>query len=562
MSDPARAARTAAGAAAAARAVLLDPTKICGPFQPRTPLGYRELVHFGEFVGWHAGDDFRLRAEEILTASATSDRPLDDELVRTIRKAIDDPCARTLRRVELFLDSDAVRFNLGPEVQARTDKLVAVLPFHRSAYGCPQASSTCAALAVDAAMENFSLGLPGAGIRALKAAIIFAQDAHVDARQDDYVPTPRYPRLQAVEELATEWLPGMAACATAERMLRDEDDVLRGGVGVPADTAVAVGVDLAELGDVAAAARAIEAEERAPTLVVLARGGVDHLPGSSDSGKAGRASYTSTSPRTVWEPWSGRAVPLVHGVDVAAATATLVGEFPWAEDQLRAILADLVGAPFVRLRPTLLAGKPGCGKSRLARRIGEVLGLPVLLFSAAGAADASFGGTSRQWSTGRNSTPASAILQHQVANPLIAMDEIDKIGEGNQNGNLSSILVTLFEKETSSRYFDPFIDAPLDLSAVSYIATANDARKVPQVVLDRLRLLTIPDPRAQDLSLITAQVAASYRAERGLDEVWCPDLAHDENALLARHWRGGSLRILVRLTGALLSGREALATRN
>lgn len=561
MSDS-RTARTAAGAAAAARALLLDPTKLSGPFQPTTPLGYRELVHLGEFVGWHAGDDFRLRAEEILTASATSDRPLDDELVKTIRRAMDDPCARTLRRVELFLDSDAVRFNLGPEVQARTDKLVAVLPFHRSAYGCPQASSTCAALAVDAAMENFSLGLPGAGIRALKASIIFAQDAHVDARQDDYVPTPRYPRLQALEELATEWLPGVVACATAERMLRDEDDVMRGGVGVAADTAVAVGVDLSELGDVAAAARSIEAEATAPTLVVLAPRGVDHLPGSADSGKGTRSSYTSANPRIEWEPLAGHAFPLVHGVDAAAAARDLEAEFPYASAELRLVLGDTVGARFTRPRPTLFLGSPGCGKTRAARRLTEVLGLPLTLYSCAGVSDAAFGSTSRQWSTGRACVPLQAIKRTGVANPMIVLDELNRAGTRAENGRLTDTLISMLEPEGARRYHDSFIETAVDLSAVCYLATANSLDGIPDALLDRFRIVRFPEPRAQDLPVLASAMVRAYRDERGLDPTWCPDLAPDEVDLLSHGWKGGSLRKLARLTDALLSGREALATRN
>lgn len=561
MSDS-RAARTAAGAAAAARALLLDPSKLSGPLQPRHPLGYREMVHYGEFVGWHAGEDFRLRAEALLTASAVSERPLDEELTRTIQRAIDDPCARTIRRVELFLDSDTVRFNVHPVLQALTDLLVAVLPFHRAAYGCPQAASTCSALATNAAMENFSLGLPGAGIRALKAAILFAEDAHIDGRADDYVPTPRYPRLQALEELATEWAPGIIACATAERMVRDEDDVMRGGVGVPADTAVGVGVDLAELADVAAAAKAIEAETEAPTLVVLARGAVDHLPGSSDSGKGTRSSYTSANPRIEWEPLAGHAFPLVHGVDAAAAARELEAEFPYASAELRLVLGDTVGARFTRPRPTLFLGSPGCGKTRAARRLSEVLGLPLTLYSCAGVSDAAFGSTSRQWSTGRACVPLQAIKRTGVANPLIVLDELNRAGTRAENGRITDTLISMLEPEGSRRYHDSFIETAVDLSAVCYLATANSLDGIPDALLDRFRIIRFPEPRAQDLPVLAAAMVRAYREERGLDATWCADLAPDEVELLSHGWKGGSLRKLSRLTDALLSGREALATRN
>lgn len=208
-------------------------------------------------------------------------------------------------------------------------------------------------------------------------------------------------------------------------------------------------------------------------------------------------------------------------------------------------------------------GEPGSGNTRLARRLGEVLGLGVQVHPCGGASDASILPTSRQWSTGRASTMLQLLKRLQAASALLVLDEIDKVGEGRNNGNMLDGLLPLLTPD-ACRFFDSYLECPVDLSGVSYIATANDLsglRRTHPALLDRFRCYTMPSPRREDLPVLVRGVLSEILAERGVDEAWVSPLTGEELSLVEQHWRGHSVRGVRRLVEAVLAGREALATR-
>jgi len=99
------------------------------------------------------------------------------------------------------------------------------------------------------------------------------------------------------------------------------------------------------------------------------------------------------------------ALPLVEVPPLQQVRNTLIFEFPYAVDVIDFALADLVGRTTVVLRPLLLVGDPGGGKSRFARRLGEVLGLSVWREDASRADGAVFAGTDRRWSSAFSPSP-------------------------------------------------------------------------------------------------------------------------------------------------------------
>ncbi|MFY9293405.1 MAG: hypothetical protein WAP03_22295 [Methylorubrum rhodinum] len=151
----------------------------------------------------------------------------------------------------------------------------------------------------------------------------------------------------------------------------------------------------------------------------------------------------------------------------------------------------------------------------------------------------------------------------QAASALLVLDEIDKVGEGKQNGNLLDGILPLLTPD-AARYFDTYLECPVDLSGMSYIATANDLsgmRRTHAALLDRFRVYTMPSPRREDLPVLVHGVLAEICAERGVDEAWVAPLTGEELGLVEHHWRGRSVRGVRRLVEAVLAGREALATR-
>jgi hypothetical protein len=271
---------------------------------------------------------------------------------------------------------------------------------------------------------------------------------------------------------------------------------------------------------------------------------------------------TAKEVKEAFEAIEGRKVPLYPVVDVAKARAELVGEFPHAESLVNVLLSDLPGRAHLKLRNTLIVGPSGCGKSRFARRVGEALGVYVSGFDGAGAGDAAFGGTGRRWSSGEPCWPLNVIRACGHANPLICVDEIDKAGTGRQNGSLYSSILTLLEKETSSRFPDPYIQSPVDVSRVSYLMTCNDDKDLPATLKDRCRVLRMPAIKPEHVRAITRGIVADLAQERGLDPRWVVPLDGDEIEIASRMLGDGSIRRLRAVVERLLAQRETKAARN
>ncbi|ABE64501.1 ATPase associated with various cellular activities, AAA_5 [Nitrobacter hamburgensis X14] len=255
-------------------------------------------------------------------------------------------------------------------------------------------------------------------------------------------------------------------------------------------------------------------------------------------------------------------LPLVQSPPLHEVRELLMFEFPYAADVIDFVLADLVGRVTVRLRPLLLVGDPGGGKSRFSRRLGEVLGLNVWRTDASRSDGAVFAGTDRRWYSAEPCHPFLAIGRAKHANPLVLLDEIEKAGTRTDYGRLWDCLLGFLEPETNARYPDPALQITLDLSQVSYIATANSLDPLPSPIRDRFRVITFPKPTANDLDALLPAVTADLVGERGLDSRWVAPLDGTERMAVATHWRGGSVRRLRRLVEAILRERDLRAARN
>ncbi len=203
-----------------------------------------------------------------------------------------------------------------------------------------------------------------------------------------------------------------------------------------------------------------------------------------------------------------------------------------------------------------LVGAPGAGKSRLARRLSECLGVGLWRTDGARADGATFGGTDRRWYSAEPCHPFLAASRARVANPLILVDEVDKAASRSDYGRLWDSLLAFLEPETVRAYPDPCLQVDLDLSQLSLIATANSLTPLPAPLLDRLRIVEVPEPRASDLASLVTPLACDLLAEQSLDERWWQPLDADELALLAAKWRGGSVRRLRAYLAVVLRARD------
>lgn len=256
------------------------------------------------------------------------------------------------------------------------------------------------------------------------------------------------------------------------------------------------------------------------------------------------------------------ALPLVQTPSLPEARNALMFEFPYAVDVIDFALADLVGRATVKFRPLLLRGDPGGGKSRFARRLAEVCGLHVWRTDASRSDGAVFGGTDRRWYSAEPCHPFLAIAQGKTANVLVLLDELEKSATRSDQGRLWDCLLGFLESETNRRYPDPALQTNLDLSQVSYIATANSLDPLPSPIRDRFRIVTFPKPMANHLDALLPAVIADLAQERGLDQSWVPPLDSVERGAVAKHWPGGSVRRLRRIVEAVLRERDVRALRN
>ena len=193
----------------------------------------------------------------------------------------------------------------------------------------------------------------------------------------------------------------------------------------------------------------------------------------------------------------------------------LHSEFPWAAAAIHIIFDDLLGRANLGVQDltmpaTLLIGLPGAGKSRLARRIAEELGLPRLDVSLSGTSDTKLlAGTSRGWASGRPSDLASLIVREETASALVMLDEIDKAHDGHrEGGGIAAYLLPLLEPETACRHYDSFLKTECDFSKVSWLCTANTLRGLSKPLQSRLRIVLVPQPRREDLPSVCAAVIA------------------------------------------------------
>jgi hypothetical protein len=273
----------------------------------------------------------------------------------------------------------------------------------------------------------------------------------------------------------------------------------------------------------------------------------------------------SGSPKVI-EPYKsliGSRTPLHLADGVVGVRNTLRIEFPHCHDAIDLMVLDLRDGEPLRFRPFMLVGDPGCGKSRLIRRMAELLSAPIRRFDGAGSGDNSFGGTPKQWSTARPCFPLTCIAETKFANPILMVDEIDKAPPGYWHGSLHTALMPFFERETAAAYPDPGFETQVDVSHVNYCATANDDSKLPKPLKDRLRVIRVPSPGKAQLEMLCASIMKDLAVELAIPAAFLTALAPDELSVISRAWgTDGSVRKLQKIVRGTVTARDQHASRH
>lgn len=255
---------------------------------------------------------------------------------------------------------------------------------------------------------------------------------------------------------------------------------------------------------------------------------------------------------------------LEHGVRMERLTsehradeiaAALHEEMPWmarateiAWHALRESVRE--GAPALRLPPLLLDGPPGIGKSHWARRLAERVGTASELIDAANEpAGFAVAGSQKGWSNAHPGRPVELILRERVGNPVIVIDEVDKVGDVRSDKGvifaLSNALLPLLEPLSARTWSCPYYRVRFDMRWISWILTSNNRRAVPAPLLSRCRVV--------DVAPLTGMHLAHFAREEGKRRGLSDGAIEVLSEVLARTHQHLDLRAVIRLIDGLFA---------
>lgn len=162
----------------------------------------------------------------------------------------------------------------------------------------------------------------------------------------------------------------------------------------------------------------------------------------------------------------------------------------------------------ISFSPILLSGPPGVGKTRFMSELAKVLGTDFfsLDFSTLSSGFIVTGGSS-SWSESKPGFISESIRKSRYANPIFMLDEIDKVSADLRFDPLGAFY-SLFESHTACQFKDEYLDIPMNLSGVLWVATANHPERIPTPIRSRMIEIEIQPPSAAQSREI---VKAIYR---------------------------------------------------
>ena len=198
-------------------------------------------------------------------------------------------------------------------------------------------------------------------------------------------------------------------------------------------------------------------------------------------------------------------------------------------------------------------GPPGVGKTSLGQSIARAMGRQFQRVSLGGVHDeAEIRGHRRTYIGSLPGNIIQAIRKAGTNNPVIMLDEMDKLGAGGFHGDPASALLEVLDPEQNDTFRDNYLGVPFDLSRVMFIATANVLDNIPGPLRDRMEVIELPGyTEEQKVEIAERYLVARQRRNAGLDEDQLTLTREALRRIVADYTREAGLRNLEREIGAI-----------
>lgn len=205
--------------------------------------------------------------------------------------------------------------------------------------------------------------------------------------------------------------------------------------------------------------------------------------------------------------------------DTINSVIKMRASYPHFKEVLDFIISNLKanyyqGNKVLKLKPILLLGSNGIGKSSFIDEISKIFGFhsnSINIGSLTSPAELS--GLDSGWGTGKPGLLAISILNNNCVNPLVLLDEVDKSVQSTSNGKVTMGLYDVLEKRSAVKFYENYFNSAFDFSHMNFMATCNDLKTIDKGILDRFKIFGIEKPTEEMLPAIIRSIYNTLRED-------------------------------------------------